>query len=350
MADLLLAVVSFTIGVCTKEAQMEFLNVHSRKKISLAGIEANLKMPEYEKLYQFVSNNVDSGILQPMKNSGTNGKKPSLPMNYWINPPTKDYSQFTEELKYQLHPSLQNDYYLKNLKQYEKDRKYVQMLNEFFESNLPQQTVSLNERAYEIWQREKFMQNEGGLRILKNLGLSTVDLNIYETAEPIAYYTRIKDMPQNIIILENKDTFYSMRRHLISGASTICGLSVGTLIYGGGKSVSKAFRDFKLSVEPYLLQQGNQFHYFGDLDYEGIGIYQQLANVFEYSLVPFYLGYQLMLQKAARLELSKTKLGQKSHDGYSFWDGFDLVVAQTAQDILGQGNYIPQEILNIGDF
>ena len=86
------------------------------------------------------------------------------------------------------------------------------------------------------------------------------------------------------------------------------------------------------------------------MDYEGIGIYQQLANVFEYSLVPFYLGYQLMLQKADRLELSKAKLGQKSHDGYSFWDGFDSAVVQTAQEILDQGNYIPQEILNIGDF
>jgi len=331
---------------------MEFLKVHSRKKINLAQIEVNLKMPEYDELYQFIINHVNSGTLQPMRNSATNGKKPSLPLNYWINPPAKDYSLFTEELKYQLHPTLQNDYYLKNIKLYEKDRKFVQMLNKFIELNplYINHAISLNERAYEIWQREKFLQNEGGLRILKNLGLSKADLNIYETAEPIAYYTNIKDTPQNIIIIENKDTFYSMRRHLISGASMICGLQVGTVIYGGGKSVSKAFRDFKLSVEPYLLHPENRFHYFGDLDYEGIGIYQQLANVFEYPLVPFYVGYQKMLQKAAGLELAKTKLGQKSHDGYSFWEGFDLADIQTAKTILEQGNYIPQEILNIGDF
>jgi len=331
---------------------MEFLNVHKRKKISLTQIEVNLKMPEYKELHQFIARHLDSGKLQPMKNSGVNGKKPSLPLNYWINPPAKDYSHFIEELKYQLHPTLQNDYYLKNIKQYEKDRKSVQMLNRFIELN-PQYTkrsISLNERAFEIWQREKFLQNEGGLRILKNLGLSKAALNIYETAEPIAYYTCIKDTPQNIIIIENKDTFYSMRRHLIEGASTICDLSIGTLIYGGGKSVSKAFGDFKLSVEPYLLHPENQFHYFGDLDYEGIGIYQQLANIFEYPLVPFYAGYQKMLQKADLLELSKTKTGQKPHDGYSFWKGFNLVDVQTAQTILKQGNYIPQEILNIGDF
>jgi len=331
---------------------MKFLNVDSRKKISLAGIEENLRMPEYDELYQFVTRHLNSGILQAMKSSGTNGKKPSLPLNYWINPPAKDYSPLANELKYQLHPTIQNDYYLKNLKQYEKDRKFVQMLNDFAQLN-PLNTnraISLNERAYEIWGREKFLQNEGGLRILKNLGLSKTDLNIYETAEPIAYFTRIKDTPQNIIIIENKDTFYSMRRHLISGASMICGLQVETLIYGGGKSVSKAFRDFKLSVEPYLLHPENRFHYFGDLDYEGIGIYQQLANVFEYSLVPFYLGYQKMLQKASQFKLSKTKLGQKPHDGYSFWNGFDLMDVKVAQTILKQGNYIPQEILNIGDF
>lgn len=32
-----------------------------------------------------------------------------------------------------------------------------------------------------------------------------------------------RQTPQNILLIENKDTFYSMRRHLISGVAEILG-------------------------------------------------------------------------------------------------------------------------------
>ena len=31
-------------------------------------------------------------------------------------------------------------------------------------------------------------------------------LNLYETSEPLAYYTDTKEIPQNILLVENKDT------------------------------------------------------------------------------------------------------------------------------------------------
>ena len=39
--------------------------------------------------------------------------------------------------------------------------------------------------------------------------------------------------------------------------------------------------------------EGNQIFYFGDLDYEGIGIYENLAELFneEWKIIPFMAGY-----------------------------------------------------------
>lgn len=100
--------------------------------------------------------------------------------------------------------------------------------------------TSLNERSFQIWQQEKFLAQEGQ-RLLKNVGLTLDDLNIYETAEPLAYYSVSKETPQNILIIENKDTFYSLRKHMIEGHQQILGFPMKTLIYAGGKKGIKGF-------------------------------------------------------------------------------------------------------------
>ena len=82
--------------------------------------------------------------------------------------------------------------------------------------------------------------------------------NIYETTEPLAYYSRTRNIPQNLLILENKDTFFSMRRHLLEGNEEILGIKIDTLIYGAGKGIFRSFEDFDLCVEPYMQAEGNQ--------------------------------------------------------------------------------------------
>lgn len=74
-----------------------------------------------------------------------------------------------------------------------------------------------------------------------------------------------------MLILENKDTFFSMCRHLLEGNEEILGIKIDTLIYGAGKGIFRSFEDFDLCVEPYMQAEGNQIFYFGDLDYETTG-------------------------------------------------------------------------------
>ena len=143
---------------------------------------------------------------------------------------------------------------------------WVLLLNEYLKTkreNLHWQ-ISQNERSFEIWNREKFLLKEEGKKVLKRCGLDVEKLNFYQTAEPLAYYSHTRKTPKNMLILENKDTFYSMRRHLLEGKKSILGVTIGTLIYGAGKGIFKSFQDFEFCVEPYMKEKKNQIFYFGD--------------------------------------------------------------------------------------
>jgi hypothetical protein len=64
---------------------------------------------------------------------------------------------------------LDNDYYLRNMEAYRKDRLFVLQLNDYLKDKRDNllDSVSCNERSFEIWGREKFLLREGGIRILK---------------------------------------------------------------------------------------------------------------------------------------------------------------------------------------
>ncbi|MDO4272903.1 MAG: DUF2220 family protein [Eubacteriales bacterium] len=327
------------------------------KRISLEKLLNQHKYLSYQEQYELVLRQIQDSRIKPVKASGTNGKSPSLYREYWVLEEAKDYTLLEQELKFSLLPVLSVDFYLRHLDIYEQDRHWVLMLNEYLRHNRHKldSRESLNERSFEIWGREKFLTREQGRRILKRCGLDECFLNTYSTTEPLAYYSHTREVPQKLLILENKDTFYSMRCHLLEGNDTILGTGTGTLIYGAGKGIVRSFQDFSLCVEPYMKEPENQIYYFGDLDYEGIGIYEKLADLFsaEWEIRPFLPGYKAMLDKAVPytiMNLPKTKEQQNRNIRELFFSYFDRDTVQYMKDILEQDRYIPQEILNITDF
>jgi len=333
---------------------MKKITDYTKKKITLDELREFFNITTYQDLVQKVYELIERQEISPIKNSKLNGKKPALYNSYRIHRMSEDYSIYNEELKYQLHPTLSNEYYIRNIKIYQQDRHYVLMLNDYIKKHKEclEEAVSYNERSFEIWGREKFLLKEGGLRIIKNLGLTPEDLNVYDTTEPLAYYSHHKEVPQKIVILENKDTFYSMRRHLLIGNSTIFNVEVGTLIYGAGKSIHKSFKDFTFCVEPYLNDPQNELLYLGDLDYEGILIYENLYNDFKdkVNIKPFCIAYEKMLDRANITQLPCMKKGQNVNISDIFLSSFSLPRQEQIKSILSQNRYIPQEILQRKDF
>lgn len=310
----------------------------------------------YEQQYAYVMELLESRKIRPIKASGKNGKKPALYLEYWlVEEERADTEELMEELKFQLVPGISSDYYRSHLDTYRRERPWVLLLNQYLKEKreLLGLQESVNERSFEIWSREKFLSKEQGKRILSHCGLQMKDLNLYETAEPLAYYSHTRETPQNLLILENKDTFFSMRRHLLDGAEEIFGVSVGTLIYGGGKRIQRSFQDFDFCVEPYMKAEDNQIYYFGDLDYEGIGIYENFAKACSgrWRILPFLPAYEAMLQKGrACASLPEMKEKQNRNLSGTFWQWFSFRQVEEMKQILEKECYIPQEILNGKDF
>ena len=99
--------------------------------------------------------------------------------------------------------------------------------------------------------------------------------------------------------------------------------------------------------------EGNQIFYFGDLDYEGIGIYENLSELFneEWKIIPFMAGYEKLLDKAVKaVSIPETKERQNRNIKNIFFSYFSTERIKQMKEILEKGRYVPQEILNISDF
>lgn len=323
------------------------------KKILLEELIRQYKIDDYSSLYNKVIEQIEKGRIKPVKASGTNGKKPALYVSYWIVEEEKDYSQYERELLYEMATLIKTDYYLNHIEQYVKDREWVLRLNQYLKERREELSteIAINERSFSIWQREKFLKQEQGKTILKRCGIELEALTFYETSEPIAYYVHNRTMPQNILIIENKDTFYTLRKYMMRGKNSVFGISFGTIIYGAGKGILRAFKDFSISAEPYMLNSGNEIYYFGDMDYEGIMIYESFAKEFgnKYKIQPFVQAYKFMLDKADISRLPNMKEGQNRNISNLFWEAFDEEYQNRMKEILQENQYIPQEIINIMD-
>ncbi|MGN0240705.1 MAG: Wadjet anti-phage system protein JetD domain-containing protein [Candidatus Weimeria sp.] len=330
------------------------------RKVTLEELLKSKQNFSYQEQYEYIRRLLDLGGISPMKSSPMNGKNPPLPLRYWIATEEKDKSAYLSELKYGLNYRISPDYYLHHISVYEKDRKYVLMLSEYLNTHedalkIP---VSENERSFDIWHLEKFFQKSGGFRILKNCGMTREDMNYYTTQEPLAYYSASREPGTVFLFVENKDTFFSIRRILIEKKSTaeILGVPVSTVIYGSGKGIWKSIEDFESCVEEYMTDVRNSYLYFGDIDYEGIGIYDNLRRIFTSSgrrLLPFTRGYQRMVEKAVADgtdEMPFTKEKQNRNIDSEFFSHFDTETAETMKSLLESDRYIPQEIVNVTDF
>ena len=150
------------------------------KRISLDDLLHTRQDLDYQEQYEYIMKLLEKGQIKPVKASKSNGKKPALYREYWMVEEQKDYSNYIEEIKYTFSTMISVDYYLAHPDTYEKDRIWVLMLNEYLKKHADALLTaeSLNERSFEIWHREKFLDREQGKKILKRCGLNVEALNV----------------------------------------------------------------------------------------------------------------------------------------------------------------------------
>lgn len=332
-----------------------------KMKVYLKDIMSRYQGEDYSSLYADIMSRIDKGELKPVKRAGTNGLKPALPLAFWRYSEEQDYTEVFEELRFKLHPSMDTSYYRAHPDKYESDKKEIQNLSDYLTNHsvLLKTKETLNERSFEIFRKEKFFQEKSGLSFCARLGISEEQLNLYRTSEPLSYYSHSKKTSQNIMIIENKDTFYDIRNHMQSIGNEILGIEFGTVIYGAGKGIWKTFSDYAAGAESYF-SSDNRLLYFGDIDYEGIRIYEHLVRQgwadtagTRIRIEPFVAAYEAMLDKAEQIgieELPDMKEKQNRNIDSIFLDFFDAGRKKQLLAILEADRYIPQEILNEHDW
>lgn len=331
---------------------MKNLNQLKKVRLELTEIEKFYNIKDYPVLAELISELIKNNVITPIKSSKTNGRFPSLYKRYSLVKVEKDNTVYIDEIKNELFIDFDITYYLSHIDTYIDDREYVLGLSNYFKTNRQNISVpaSINERSFEIWGKEKFLKDGRGKTILKNLALDIKDLNVYSTPEPFVCFSFSKKEKQRVLIIENKDTWYSIRKLMIEGNNDILGVPVDTIIYGAGKGIFNSLLEYDLIVEDYL-KKPKEVLYWGDIDYEGINIYEGLKEKFKdiFIISIFNNAYKKMINKSIGKNLPLSKEGQNKNILLIFLNELEIDDKNIVIQILEKGLYIPQEIITYKD-
>ncbi|MDP4178948.1 MAG: DUF2220 family protein [Bacillota bacterium] len=319
-----------------------------KKLLSVTEIQEYFNIDNYLKLVELINSLVEEGILAEVKGSKSNTMNPPLYNKYRVIPKEENLEFLENDINYNFPLNFNREFYLNNLKKYKEDKEYVKVFIEYFrkyrESLLT--PMSINERSFEIWGKEKFLKDGSGQSILKNLGLSLETLNVYTTPEPFVYFSCKKERNQRVLIIENKDTWYTIRKLMLEGKSTFLNEELDTIIYGSGKTIEKALEEYEYTVEDYLLNPSRVL-YWGDIDFEGISIYERLKNRYldKFKIDLFKNAYIKMLKLAGARKLPKFSEKQNRNIDNIFLKEMEPY-GEEILNLFQSGVYIPQEIVN----
>lgn len=319
---------------------IKFLKNKKEKTVTLSDIYMELGLaygPASDKLiYDVLNVLVVEKYIAPLKTSKTN-KIGSYQKYRIFQQNEDDEKRIQTEIVNTLVKPVDIQFLLKHPSEYIKNKDFIQSLNSFLK-NPDRCIITVNERSYQIFKNEKMLkENENFLSKLK---LKFEDLFCYDTYEPFFYYQNpdFKGNEKIILIVENKDTFWTMKKAIEN-----LNINVFLLIYGEGKKILNSFS----FIENFDITNRYEIQYFGDIDYEGVNIYVSLKNLYiNYNIKIFEEGYKAILDLARNPQNIRTKQNKNEEYIKIFLEEFDEEYKEILSDIFQKNKYIPQEVFN----
>lgn len=329
----------------------KWLEEKTKKTIELSEIMSSYGKG-YEALCQEIKEMIELGLLLPVKASGQNGRRPVLYNRYKIQRKASDYSEALEEIRY-LYPKFDHQYYMDHPEQYLKTREEILALSRFLWDRRGEleRPMSINERSFSIFGKEKFLKTNENLfdGIFRMKEFSIEALNYYSTPEPFFEYVFDEPKDKNILIIENKDTWYTLRKVMNdTKRNRIFDVEINRLLYGEGKKVTRSTGRLKEYHDEFLGEGNHRFYYFGDLDYEGISIFQELVSMNpDMEIHLFKELYSMMLEERKNMVLPETRDHRDPRAKLDdFLLNFTVQEKIIIRELLTASQYIPQEIVN----
>ena len=295
---------------------------------------------------------IQEGAIRPIKTWKQNGMVPALYNGYQVilQEGMLD-DELIKTLSTQFHPKINVSYYFKHKVEFRQDKRYLEALNDFLRANpdlnkLP--NITVNERSFQIFYDEKWLLSKHGHNFLQRIGLTLEDMSCYLTYEPFFYYQRKNRDSQevNALIVENKDTFFSLKELLQKDINTWGKTPFALLIYGEGRKIEKSF-SFFWELDEYK-DCKVKFYYFGDLDPEGISIWFDLQRKSKVDIKPFVFFYNRLLEKYLQVAQPIKKDQKVSAEAIqAFLSYLPDDSAKSISKMLSSKRYLPQEGLNL---
>lgn len=328
----------------------KLINEQKQKTVSLITLEKRLKKRLGDEVspwfYKELANAIlaleEKDIIEPFKNAKTYSRDARIKEKYKKKKaPMVDEKTLKQELLTSFHQNISVSYYLKHLEEYHDMKEKVKMISEFLKGcyeNMPY--LSVNERSYEIFEEEKFLASKEGKKLLANLKLSLETLYCYETYEPFFHIGIARTKNENILIVENKDTYFSIKKLFLENIHSWDNIKFSMIIYGEGNKITRSYE--------YLDELGVpdvNIYYFGDFDREGIAIYHRLQKISERSV---------KIVKSFYLRMFNERKNKPAKDQYwnkeaikNFFKENKFRDEKIMKDYLAAGKYVPQEAVNI---
>ncbi|MDR1558412.1 MAG: hypothetical protein LBS84_01710 [Clostridiales bacterium] len=268
---------------------------------------------------------------------------PPLRRRYRIIRPKTDYAAVRDEIL-RLRSDFNPSGYLAHIPLYLKHKELLLTLQDYVRKypDALDESMSKNERAYAVWGYEKQLDDSLCKNMLRFINWEN-RLNYYHTPEPFFDCLCRGIYTESVLALENKDIWFSLRKLFSKNPQSkgfyLYGCFFDAIVYGEGKKIT---RPDALEGYAQAFRSPPRVRYWGDLDYEGIGIY---LNISKPDITPFVSGYAAMLRYADERPLTRCGTAQiPPSDMDAFTRHFDSDTAAKILSLLEAGLYIPQEI------
>lgn len=322
------------------------LNSHKNKTIDTLEMEKWLKKElknegqhfDYRQFAEKILSLSKTGEIEPVKSSGETFMIPSLHKKYRKKEKPKE--RLTASVLLTVgHPKMNLNYYRERADEYRRDKEVLEAITRFLYQQ-ESDWMTVNERSFELLGNEKYLDSQEGKRLLQIIEISLEDMRCEKTYEPFFYHRLSSDI-QNILIIENKDTFSSIKKLMNEGLNTFYGISYQLLIYGEGRKILRSIEylnELNIPLEVAV-------HYFGDIDREGLWIKHRLELITDRG-ISYATDFYREAIKTGRSRQLETKQTENKDANCQFQSHLVPEEWKFVEKVLREGRIIPQEAVN----
>jgi hypothetical protein len=317
-----------------------YLKSYKKATITLSELEALFPGDtDYNSFALVIKELMASGILIEKNPEVNNRKEIPLAYKFGINryELRRDHIENIQNFRLQIQPVIDLEaYYTLSEEIWNRDLAYIKMVNEYIlREKLPEDYVTPQERSFHMVGDEKWIDEKGGRRLLERIKLLD-KLKIMNSGDPLMLAVNPLQFSSKEeyfhLIVENKATFTALMEALRETEFT-------SLIFGSGW---KVVSNITMLQKQIGLKGKHKLYYFGDLDYEGISIWNSLKARVEVQLaVDFY-------RELIKKPYSKGKENQVKNEKAlnNFIKLFNDEEGKYITELLGNKGYVPQEGLD----